>query len=476
LQLERDPLPKQIVMGCFSFFSRGKPPADGRPLEPHDSYYFDNGFAPLSGIFAFSAKGLGSDARLRASFRRAVQNSPILQTRVEGSGDAAIFRGLSTESQWPALHVAPCEADDAAAFAAARALLAQEVSAFMTGGQEAQRISVRLHVVRGSQMLVFALASPHHFCDGTALASLMCKLYAYALSPKCLWACVDLLSDADVPSYSEMAFKSEIGRYEVLDGFSGSSLSKRYSPDNFRFTEYDMTSGDAASRLKGLDGTIAIAPTASLQEALAGLRASGVTLTSAFGALAIKVLAKILTDAGGQRPTALLGTNGVDTRGLGQWTARSSCGGMLPVVANYTFASHTQVPFAAAQSETLEQIAARIKTIFERISSDTVFRMHEIAASAAAPLPSSNMFCGCSSILIPRFVNLFGIDATVESRIAFGPVPRVWFYVVTCGAETTVEADIALPLGLSADGVREVVHETMIASTLEPLLRMGASG
>ena len=56
----------------------------------------------------------------------------------------------------------------------------------------------------------------------------------------------------------------------------------------------------------------------------------------------------------------------------------------------------------------------------------------------------------------------------IESRISLGPVPRVWFYVLTCGPQTTISVDVALPLHICADDVRASICECTSGSVLEP--------
>ena len=74
-------------------------PPISRVLEANDLVFFDNCFAPISGIIGFNARGLGSDARLQAAWVQVVRMSPLLQMRVEGSGTGAVFRPLSSEQE-----------------------------------------------------------------------------------------------------------------------------------------------------------------------------------------------------------------------------------------------------------------------------------------------------------------------------------------------------------------------------------------
>ena len=110
--------------------------------------------------------------------------------------------------------------------------------------------------------------------------------------------------------------------------------------------------------MKGLDANVATVSREILSTVLPRLRAAGVTLTSTFGALAIKLLAALLDRAGLNPDGKLLSSNGMDARGLGKWDSASAGGtktgngwtgaSKMPVVANYAFECHTQVPFAAA--------------------------------------------------------------------------------------------------------------------------------
>ena len=460
-------------------------PPISRVLEANDLVFFDNCFAPLSGIVGFNARGLGSDARLQAAWVQVVRMSPLMQMRVEGSGTGAVFRPLSSEQEWPKLKVAPRASDDEA-LATARRLNEVEIQAISSGGQDAHRSSVRLTVVRGDRNLFFAICSPHHFCDGVAIGSIITKLYFYALLPKLTWWLIDRMSTAEIPTFWQMTLKSNHLLLRTLDHGAMSQAveaSIRYSPDNFRFAEYDMAATNAAA-LEGLDANLATLPRQVLSTVLPRLRAAGVTLTSAFGALAIKLLAALLDRAGFNPNGQLLSTNGMDARGLGKWDNASARGtktgngrtgawtSKMPVVANYAFSCKTQVPFAAALQETVEAVAVRIKVDFDRVRDDATFRAHTVAAGAAQPLLSSQMFVGstplvgCSSVVMPRIANR--VRAMIESRISFGPVPRVWFSVLTCGPQTTINVDVALPLHICADDVRASICECTSGSVLEP--------
>ena len=459
-------------------------PPISRVLEALDLVYFDNCFPPLSIIVGLNARGLGSDAQLQAAWVQVVRMSPLLQMRVEGSGTGAVFRPLSSEQEWPTLKVAPRASDDEA-LATARLLNEVEIQAISSGGQDAHRSSVRLNVVRGDRNLFFAICSPHHFCDGVAIGSIITKLYFYALLPKLTWWLIDRMSTAEIPTFWQMTLKSNHLLQTLDHGAMSQAVeaSVRYSPDNFRFAAYDIAANNAAA-LKGLDASLATVSREILSTVLPKLRAAGVTLTSAFGALAIKLLAALLDRAGLNPDGKLLSTNGMDARRLGKWDSASADGtktgnggtgaraSKLPVVANYSVLCHTQVPFAAALQETVEAVAVRIKVDFDRVRDDATFRAHTVAAGAAQPLLSSQMFVGstplvgCSSVVMPRIANR--VRAMIESRISFGPVPRVWFYVLTCGPQTTINVDVALPLHICADDVRASICECISGSVLEP--------
>ena len=444
-------------------------PPISRVLEAMDLVYFDNCFAPLSVIVGFSARGLGSDPKLQAAWVQVVRMSPLLQMRVEGSGTGAVFRPLSSEQEWPTLKVAPRASDDEA-LATARRLNEVEIQAISSGGQDAQRSSVRLNVVRGDRNLFFAISSPHHFCDGVAIGSIITKLYFYALLPKLTWWLIDRMSTAEIPTFWQMTLKSNHPLWTLDHGAMSQAVeaSSRYSPDNFRFAAYDIAANNAAA-LKGLDANIATVSREILSTVLPRLRAAGITLTSAFGALAIKLLAALLDRAGLNPDQNLLSTNGIDVRRLGKWDKTGNGGtraSKMPVVANYAFGCHTQVPFAAALQETVEAVAVRIKVDFDRVRDDATFRAQEVAAGAAQPLPSSQMFVGCSSFVMPRIANR--VRPMIESSISFGPVPHVWFYVLTCGPQTTINVDVALPLHICADDVRASIFECISGSVLEP--------
>ena len=185
-----------------------------RRLDGTDSCFFDSAFAPLNVIMVFSTRGLlgitRSDSKLRKAFTKVVQNSPILQTETVGDGDAAVFRKISdeeTDSKLPSLVIEPREASKEEMVGKAKSIKEAIVSNMATEGQLAHRTSVRLHAVRGPRHIAFVLVTPHHFVDGTGIASIMTQMYVRSLLPKKLWW---LLPTQLVmpPSFMEMAYKS----------------------------------------------------------------------------------------------------------------------------------------------------------------------------------------------------------------------------------------------------------------------------
>jgi hypothetical protein len=206
------------------------------------------------------------------------------------------------------------------------------------------------------------------------------------------------------------------------------------------------------------------------------LRKKGISLTSAFSALAIKVLAKLIaecSDDNGATATGsyLLATNPIDARTCGKWDdkdKRKLQSKRFPIVGNYAFANATQIQFDAALASPLEEIAMTIKQGFARVQTDATFRIHEIAA--ALP-PSSSIYCGNSSVLAPRIIKKLGINISSDTKIVFQTLPRCWFYVISHGSQTVVAADISLPLpNLTEEATRNAIFQLSKGTALEQLL------
>lgn len=446
--------------------------ADGRPLSRADSWYFDNCFFPLAISFAVPSRPFGDDQKLRDSFYHCIKTSPILQTMVTGEGPTAVFRQLPSEADWPALKIFPADDDDGMAYKKIVSVLRDTVALIVATGTEAHRQSVRMFAVRGKNSLAVALICPHHFLDGMGIGILIAKFFLYARLPRWLWPTLDrrMLKDSSVPTFLEMTLKDQYHQLKEVDG----TLSPMMDPNNFRFADYDFTE----SKLRGFEyGEIAtVRSPRTMQKCRSNLRKAGVSISTAFGGLAVKTLALLIKHAELPEDTAnqpLLPSIAIDARGLGKWGDSRDSKLRVPVVGNYAYGHFVQVPQETARNNSVEHLATILKKGLDRHRTDVDFRLHAIANIGVRNLATSDMFCGVSSMVIPPVSRLAGIPlpTRLDTKIDFGPVPRVWFYIVTIGSHTSICADIQLPIAtLTPELVRQTILSAARGSALEPLL------
>ena len=177
---------------------------DGRPLSTVDLWYWNHSAAPICGVIAFSSSSFRNDKKLQDSFYRVLKASPLLQTRVEGDGNAAVFRQISSQSDWPSLEIlasATSDDDEVATIAHAKKVRADLTNQLLSGAPASFGSSLRLSIVRGPTAAVLAFVVPHHFMDGVAAASFVAKLCLYAKSPRLFWPILDMKTyDKFVPT------------------------------------------------------------------------------------------------------------------------------------------------------------------------------------------------------------------------------------------------------------------------------------
>lgn len=457
--------------------------ADGRKLSRHDLFYFDNCFAPLNAVFSMSATGLPkSDKKFQQAFDRVIATSPLLQTRVEGPD---VFRKVHP-SKWPKLAIAPKRVEhDSELMKEAREVLNRRIRDMTNGGQDAQRMPVHtMMLMRSPRRIALMIITPHHFVDGTGLGIICIKLCQYARMPKALWPALDTLSMDAVPTFWEMSLKQNLPKLDGLLEGADVKTSEKMSEDNFRFECYDMS--DPSKLTCVLNDRVGFVHKKNLrtcQNALKSYSGGKLSLTSAFGGLAIKTLAHLLEIAdknGIQIPnnrSHLLCTTPIDGRFLDKWGDRRDQNRKFPVVGNYAFSGGTQIPFEEAKEQSVEEIGLMVKnSTVTRLRKDVDYRILTIKASYSEMLPSSGMYVGCSSVILPRGSSIsMGLkDVEIDARIDFGSVPHVWFYLVTCGNQTQVDADISLPLpGFGRKDAEMAIYNSVDGSSLECLFNVG---
>jgi hypothetical protein len=345
-----------------------------RSLDPQDRVCFDDCFASLSSIVLFPLTGVfgvtRSDSKLKMAFKQVVENTPISQTQVVGKGDNAVFRKLTDDDALPSMTIEPhVEKSKTAMMNRARSILSDQKAEMAAGRQDALRLSVRLHAVRGPQDIALAFSTPHHFADGTGTTSILAQLCMTQLLPKCCWGLSRVPEEQMQlpPSFMEMALESEFASncdaFRKADVLRDTFLSKMYAEDTFRIQNYDLAAPDALSKLRGLDEHLVRASAKSLKRCCRELRKKGVSLTSAFSALAIKLLVKLIaecSDDNGATATGscLLAANPIDARAPGKWDdkdKRKLQSKRFPIVGNHAFANATQIQFDAVLASPLEE-------------------------------------------------------------------------------------------------------------------------
>ena len=169
----------------------------------------------------------------------------------------------------------------------------------------------------------------------------------------------------------------------------------RFDAKNFSFQDYDTKAPGAIDRLRGIKSELNTVGRGVMKDCRKELREAGATMSTAFSALSIKVLAMLVKDFD-LNPNALkiYGTCGVDSRTLGTWNDhRDRKKGLVPTVGNYSFSMPFQVSQQLAVEGSLTTIAGIIKTETHRIRNDAAYRA------------TKNFYCGCP-VLLHIFWNL----------------------------------------------------------------------
>jgi hypothetical protein len=190
--------------------------------------------------------------------------------------------------------------------------------------------------------------------------------------------------------------------------------------------------------------------------------------------LAVKILAELIEVGGYINPGPLVAHMPAESRGLGLWNDRRDRRSQFPVIGNYAFNITTQVPFESAKTESIVILSNRIKKVAQRVRNDVEFRSHMLHRGTRGS--DTDSFCGVSSVSVPKLAGKLGISPLhINSNIDFGPVPHVWFFVLSCGSQTSIVADIQLPIAtLSPELVRSTIRNAAKGSALEPLFnKMG---
>jgi len=403
-------------MPAFKGLLPGFTKVDGRPLSHMDIEYFDNTFAPLNCAVVFESNFFGNDKKLRQAFVRAVETSPILCSVVEGEGRDARFVPITSPEDAPVLKIEHLS-DDAQGevLAQARAVMTHQIESLQQGGKDEHRKSVRFTILKSGKKIAFVMITPHHFLDGVE----------------------------ELPAFMEMPFKKD---YPAVQDRLVPNTEVR-PPFNHFFPDHDFADPASPGKLKGINGMLTSSSKQVVKQTRTALREEGISISVAFSALAVKLLAVILKNHhANPENKPVTSSTGTDIRQFSQWGDERDRkkGKQLPVEGNFTCKQIYSFEFEEALKLSLLEMAHKIKKDLSRLHTDIEYRMDRVLNQWNEPVMA---YAGVSSILAPNITGAFLFrNMSIESTIDFGPVPRVWFYVLTAEGETCLKTDIALPL------------------------------
>ncbi|MFK7968921.1 MAG: hypothetical protein AB8F95_01070 [Bacteroidia bacterium] len=456
-------------MSTFKGLLQGFTKVDSRPLSHMDIEYFDNAFAPLNCAVVFESNFFGNDKKLRQAFVRAVETSPILCSVVEGEGKGARFVPITSPEDWPALTIEHLPVDaQGEVMTRVRTVMADQIESLQKGGKDEHRKSVRFTILKSGKKIAFVLITPHHFLDGVGIASFLAKYMMLAILPKISWGIIIQKKCPKVlPPFMEMPFKKD---YPAVQDRLIPNTEMR-PPYNHFFPNHDFADPESPGKLKGIDGMLTISSKQVVKQVRAALREEGISISIAFSALAVKLLAVILKNHNANPESKqVTSSTGTDIRQFSQWGDERDRkqGRQLPVEGNFTCKQNYSFEFEEALEQPLVAMAHVIKKDMARLHTDTEYRMDRVLNQWNEPVMA---YAGVSSVLAPNVTGAFLFrNMTLESTIDFGPVPRVWFYVLTAEGQTCLKADIALPLpGLTEAELRREMSLIVKDSPLKAL-------
>lgn len=460
---------------------------DGRSICAYDLVYMTHGFS-LAAWISVECPGLVKNPKkLKAAFDQVVQTTPILQSQVivkktdenddaPSTDEASKYRYVLKKARgdWPSLDVRTAP-DEKVQLEMAQKYVREK------GSIASLSDPVHMCAILGPRDLCLALAAPHFFCDGVALQTIFGKFLIYSKTPKVMWRMIDRLSPKETPNAIEMALKSDLPAIKKLDYDLIGKTDSAGSPNNFCFSSYDFMAPGAADDFLAFKKVICNAPHESVKLCLQELRKLGVTFSTIVMALSVKILA-ILLDEHKLNPNnhPLVVNVAVDGQKCGKWgkgrhNKYRSNKVSFPVVGNFVFSVAVQLSMEGVLQTDLVATAMDIKTCLNKVLSDPIERASRVVQCSG--LPTSGMRCGASSILESstqgRLRKMAGANVTsFESGIAFGPVPHVWFYIISLrGSPTPLTLDFMLPIhGLTESDVLKALARACQGSPLEKLL------
>lgn len=433
-------------------------PANNRKASRIDAIYIEKGFT-LGGIISYKIKQFSTNKRLiQKAFRRMIQSSPILWTRVISDANGHyIFKAMADSRDWPTIEILEDSETNELARKLALDYQHRMESKYRKSIELRKEIPCHAACCFGETMVSIVLVSPHHFLDGMALGcAIALKLVAYVRVPRTLWPFLDrLFMDSEVPTYDEMYLKSDFR--QCLDQTDGSLLSHMLHADLFKFRT--KVSGGASSRhTLGLHLNHQV-----MSNFRNSLRGTHTTVTCTFCALAIKLMFHLVDTLGSNIVARIPG----DGRKAGQWGDKRDRR-KIPTFGTFAFANLILVDTNSGKANDLATLSRVCRRQVRRAYSDVEYLKHLIQHGNKI---ETDYFCGVSSVRIPTKATRLGIaPASFDAFIDFGDAPRIWFYVMTIGPCTRITVDFNLP-GLGTKdlhiAIKTVIQEN---KELQPLL------
>jgi len=288
------------------------------------------------------------------------------------------------------------------------------------------------------------MITPHHFLDGVGIAAFLAKFIMLSILPEILWSIIiQKKCPKKLPPFLEMPFKKD---YPTVQDRLVPNTAMR-PPFNHFFPNHDFADPASPSKLKGINAMLSTSSKQVVKKVRKELREEGISISVAFSALAVKLLAVILSNHNANPENKqVTSSTGTDIRQFSQWGDERDRkqGQQLPVEGNFTCKQLYSFEFDEVLELSLLEVAHQIKKDLARLHTDLEYRMDRVLNQWNEPVM---VYAGVSSVLAPNITGAFLLrNISIESTIDFGPVPRVWFYVLTADGETCLKADIALPL------------------------------
>eukprot|EP00523_Entomoneis_sp_CCMP467_P010240 CAMPEP_0168736816 /NCGR_PEP_ID=MMETSP0724-20121128/10057_1 /TAXON_ID=265536 /ORGANISM="Amphiprora sp., Strain CCMP467" /LENGTH=444 /DNA_ID=CAMNT_0008784029 /DNA_START=98 /DNA_END=1432 /DNA_ORIENTATION=+ len=439
--------------------------APDRPLSMLEGFYVDYGVLRLNPILKLPGVHLGSKKKIAKALQMTIRASPHLTNVVVPSPenkDAYVFqyRSVEDKSKWQKPNFVELKngaTSDDEALSQIKEVHSRQLSEYDISKEMRMKVPFCFNVCQTPTTTFLGVVVMHHNMDGSALWSFFSKFLLYIRLPKVFWGPLGRIckDQFPLPSYYSM-----IQNEKKIEG--------EFSPveDNkvFHFKNFDPSTTALVSKRVELGRTINV-----MSQCREALRAKGVTVSSVFTALAMKVMAHLSQDFSPDlvNEGPILGDTPIDLRNKWEWGHKH----LLPVVANYSSSCRTKTPVNTLLECPIEALALNIKQSIQSYQTDPEVRLMEVDKLT---VPGS-VFCGVSSTMSPsdRVERLLRIKHMEQTEADTDPnSPLCWFSVTSRGGtETSVRFVLCLPkeVMISEDKIRTVINESVSGSVVEPL-------